>query len=65
MQDVDKIGQVLQEVNESRDHSQFQDLEYRARRDHIATIAKQYKMGQPIPDVKYTPQETALWQQIY
>jgi hypothetical protein len=54
MADVDKIGQVLLEVKESRDHPQFQDVEYRNRRDFIATVAKQYRMGQPIPEVAYT-----------
>jgi ACT domain-containing protein len=54
--DIDLIGQVLLEVNESKDHVQFQDEEYLKRRNFIATVAKQYKMGQKIPDVDYQPE---------
>jgi hypothetical protein len=45
-EDINKIGHVLLEVNESKEHSQFQDIEYRDRRDFIAKVAKEYKMGQ-------------------
>jgi phenylalanine-4-hydroxylase len=65
MADVDKIGRVLLEVNESKDHPQFQDPHYRARRDFIATVAREYRMGQSIPDVAYSPEETELWRTIY
>ncbi len=64
-EDLDKIGQKLQEVNESKDHSQFQDVEYRDRRDQIAKIAVNYKLGEKIPDVKYSQEENDLWVRIY
>lgn len=51
--DVDLIGKVLLDVKESKDHSQFKDLEYVERRDFIATVAKEFKMGQNIPNIKY------------
>lgn len=43
------------EVN--KDHVQFSDPEYRKRRDYIADIAKNYKMGDDIPDVPYSKEE--------
>ena len=65
LNDINKIGQVLLEVNESKEHSQFQDPDYRKRRDEIAQIALNYKMGQPIPDVNYSSEENDLWKVIY
>ena len=59
------MGQVLMEVNEGNDHPQFQDVPYRERRNSIAQVAKEYKMGQKIPDVAYTKDETQLWVNIY
>jgi len=53
------------EVNESKEHSQFQDEAYRERRDFIAKVAKEYRMGQPIPEVAYSKEETELWVNIY
>ena len=63
--DVDLIGKVLLDVKESKDHSQFKDLEYVERRDFIATVAKEFKMGQKIPNIKYEQAETDLWTSIY
>lgn len=41
-------------MNESKEHPQFKDVEYRNRRDFIAMVAKQYKMGEKIPDIDYS-----------
>lgn len=54
--DLDKIGQTLltidpKELEENKHHPSYSDLEYRRRRDKIASIGKNYKMGQPIPEV--------------
>ena len=38
------------------DDPQFSDPEYRERRDFIANVAKEYKIGQPIPEVPYSKQ---------
>ena len=54
LNDINKIGKVLLEVNESKEHSQFQDPDYLKRRNEIAQIALKYKMGEPIPDCTYT-----------
>jgi hypothetical protein len=38
---------------------------YRARRGELATIAKQYSLGEPIPHIVYTEQEIATWGAVY
>jgi phenylalanine-4-hydroxylase len=40
------------------------DLEYRARRDHIAQVGAGYRSGEPIPDVPYTPEEDEVWRTV-
>lgn len=47
------------------DHPGFTDKEYRARREHFALIAKQYRTGEPIPRVEYTQKEIDTWTAIY
>ncbi|KAG2379486.1 hypothetical protein C9374_006603 [Naegleria lovaniensis] len=47
------------------DHPGFTDHEYRDRRKLIAEIAKSYKIGEPIPKVKYTEKEINTWSIIY
>ena len=64
-QDLDHIGHVLLEVNESKEHTQFQDKEYLKRRQFIAKVAKDYKMGEQIPDIPYSKEQTQLWAKIY
>jgi len=48
-----------------RDHPGFRDPAYRERRDGIARIALSYKTGQPVPRAPYTPQEHAVWEEIW
>lgn len=43
--DLDEIGKTLIELDYSMDHAQFQDKEYRIRRNKIADISKGYRMG--------------------
>jgi phenylalanine-4-hydroxylase len=47
------------------DHPGFNDPVYRARRGELATIAKQYSLGEPIPHIVYTEQEIATWGAVY
>ena len=49
------------------DHPGAHDPEYRARRNFIARMAKQYREDplHVIPNVDYTPQETDIWRHVY
>src|SRR5262249_44071845 len=49
------------------DHPGAHDPEYRARRNMIAQLAKQYREDPKhiIPNVNYTAEETAVWQYVY
>ena len=47
------------------DHPGFNDVVYRARRTEIATLAKEYSHGQPLPDIAYTQQETETWSVVF
>jgi phenylalanine-4-hydroxylase len=49
------------------DHPGAHDPEYRAHRNHIARLAKQFREdpNHVIPLVDYTPEETAIWTFVY
>jgi len=47
------------------DHPGFHDPVYRQRREMIANIAWNYKAGEPIPKVAYTPEEKSAWKHVY
>jgi len=51
-------------VQLSQDHPGFLDNDYRNRRNEIATIALNYKSGQPIPTVQYTQEEHQVWTKV-
>jgi phenylalanine-4-hydroxylase len=48
------------------DHPGAHDPAYRARRDHIARLAREYREhpGSEIPVISYTAQETAVWRHV-
>lgn len=48
-------------VQLSPEHPGFRDAEYRARRNHIARLALEYRAGAPIPDAPYTEEEHGVW----
>jgi len=47
------------------DHPGFNDAEYRQRRRMIVDAAITYKLGKPIPRVKYTDTEVTTWGHVY
>ncbi|KAG5454942.1 Phenylalanine-4-hydroxylase [Clonorchis sinensis] len=47
------------------DHPGFKDPEYRARRKQCADIAINYRHGQPIPHIEYTPEEVETWGKMF
>jgi phenylalanine-4-hydroxylase len=47
------------------DHPGFRDEEYRARRNQIARIAREYEPGSPVPDAPYTPEEHGVWHAVW
>ncbi|MBV9924347.1 MAG: phenylalanine 4-monooxygenase [Acidobacteria bacterium] len=47
------------------DHPGFRDEEYRARRNRIARIAREYVPGAQIPDAPYTPEEHGVWRAVW
>jgi phenylalanine-4-hydroxylase len=48
-------------VRLDRDHPGFRDLDYRRRRDAIAHLADQHRLGEPPPHVAYTDLEQEVW----
>jgi phenylalanine-4-hydroxylase len=49
----------------SADHPGFNDLAYRARRNLIAQTAIDYQLGNPVPEVNYTPEEQGVWRAVW
>ena len=47
------------------DHPGFRDPVYRARRNAIARIGREAKEGEPPPRVDYTPEEDAVWGELF
>jgi Biopterin-dependent aromatic amino acid hydroxylase len=46
------------------DHPGFGDPDYRKRRNLIAARALRWSPGEPIPRVRYTPEEHGVWQLV-
>ena len=46
-------------------HPGFRDGEYRARRNLIARIAREYEPGTPVPDAPYTEEEHGVWRAVW
>jgi phenylalanine-4-hydroxylase len=51
-------------VHLADDHPGFADPEYRARRNHIASLALEWKPGQPVPHASYTDEEQEVWRTV-
>ena len=65
--ELDLIGNVLIPLDANRNpgHPVWCDEEYQKRRQRIGSLASTFRMGQPIPEVDYSPEEHALWGSIY
>jgi len=51
-------------VHLSDDHPGFAAPEYRARRNHIASLALDWDPTKPIPHVDYTEEEQEVWRTV-
>jgi phenylalanine-4-hydroxylase len=51
-------------VHLADDHPGFADPEYRARRNNIASLALEWKPGQPIPHASYSDAEQEVWRTV-
>ncbi len=55
----------FENINELHiDHPGANDEEYRARRDHIAALAKNFRETGEITDVDYSPREQRVWRYV-
>lgn len=52
-------------VELDRDHPGFRDADYRARRNAIARLALDHRIGTPVPDAPYTEDEHAVWREVW
>merc|ERR1712198_674463 len=46
-------------------HPGWSDKKYRSRRKMIADVTFNYKEGDKIPRIEYTPEEIATWDAVY
>jgi phenylalanine-4-hydroxylase len=51
-------------VHLAEDHPGFGDPEYRARRNHIASLSLDWQPSQPIPPVRYSDAEQEVWRTV-
>jgi phenylalanine-4-hydroxylase len=51
-------------VHLADDHPGFADPDYRARRNHIASLAIDWQPGRPVPRVDYIEEEQEVWRTV-
>ncbi|KAG8439427.1 hypothetical protein GDO86_005584 [Hymenochirus boettgeri] len=67
LQDLDKCHHLIVKYDPSLDpdHPGFGDQNYKKRRAFFTKLAFNYKIGDLLPRVDYTAEETETWRQIY
>jgi len=59
------VDMPFEDINELHvDHPGASDLEYRKRRDYIASLAKKFRETGHITDVDYTEEEQGIWRHV-
>ncbi|NWH52775.1 TY3H monooxygenase, partial [Fregata magnificens] len=67
IQDLDKCHHLITKYDPILDHGHpgYADPEYKKRRAFFADLAFNYRVGDPLPRIEYTAQETATWREVY
>jgi phenylalanine-4-hydroxylase len=67
LKEVDKLAEQILDAGAElqADHPGFHDVKYRARRKELAQVAVNYRMGQPIQRITYTPEEISAWKAVF
>jgi phenylalanine-4-hydroxylase len=63
--EADEVSDRNTIVQLDPNHPGFRDEEYRARRNQIARIAREYEPGSPVPDAPYTLEEHGVWRAVW
>mmetsp|Transcript_13711 Transcript_13711/g.11670 ORF Transcript_13711/g.11670 Transcript_13711/m.11670 type:complete len:198 (+) Transcript_13711:281-874(+) len=67
LSDLDTFGKLLDVSDQDggKDHPGFNDQDYLKRREYIAEVSQNYKMGSVIPSCNYNANENGTWAHIW